>query len=199
MSDQQSRQSIMSGTNDSLHSAASSSMQHPSSMAASAAATAMQAMQAQQQTQKDRIPLALHYPQSAINPGSSYSNPANGQPATPTLGGAGYGPPVLTTFTPIQKLVHETTELKRDYDLVCLPLTNARWKDRWERMCLAEEPYDGMASQKKQGNAAASAYEAERWRSGGGFSRGEVNVTRSGLFDCPLLGCVAHLESMNDR
>jgi hypothetical protein len=75
-----------------------------------------------------RIPVALYYPQSLISPSSSYSNPPNGQlPSSPVLGGAGYGPPVLSTLTPVQKIVKDAIETRREYDLVCLPITNDRY------------------------------------------------------------------------
>lgn len=66
-------------------------------------------------------------------------------------------------------------------------------------MCLLEEDTE-MASQQQQqqqrrresnrpsmdrsaaASAAASSYEAELWRSGGGFKRTEVNLTRGGSF-----------------
>lgn len=78
-----------------------------------------------------RIPVALYYPQSLISPSSSYSNPPNGQlPSSPVLGGAGYGPPVLSTLTPVQRIVKDAIETRREYDLVCLPITNDRYARR---------------------------------------------------------------------
>jgi hypothetical protein len=69
-----------------------------------------------------RVPVALHCPQAAISPATA---PPRGD-ASPVLGGSGYGPPVLTQLTSVQRIVKEAVEVRREYDLVCLPVTNDR-------------------------------------------------------------------------
>ena len=163
-------------------------MQSQDSLSSSQHTPAVQLMQAQQH----RLSLALHYPQTSIAPSSSYSNPPNGQPTEPQLGGSGYGPPVLTAFTPVQKLVQDATELRKEYDLIVLPLTTPSWRQRFERMCLVESTSQAKDTPRASNrpsrgpqattnvSAGPSEHEAERWRAGGGFARGEVNFTRSG-------------------
>ncbi|TFK40311.1 shk1 kinase-binding protein 1 [Crucibulum laeve] len=68
--------------------------------------------------------------------------------------------------TPILKLVAEARS--KGYDVLCLPLTTEKWKQRWSDMCLENPDRDK--------EAAAKA--AEAWRARPGFVRDEVTLTR---------------------
>ena len=155
-----------------------------------------------------RLQLACHVPQDLIPPGAG--SPANGRakttPSAVVGSGSGYGPPLAAEGTPLSRLVASTlyttpaeptpaeaaqgwtgTSSKTEYDLVCLPLTNQNWQDRWERMCTitasaTEMELNGMstAASARDLGEDPTRREAESWRAGGGFGRGEVNVTRSG-------------------
>ncbi|CED84658.1 Protein kinase inhibitor [Phaffia rhodozyma] len=113
---------------------------------------------------QDRVPLALHVPLSSIP-----FNPTN----VPHKGSNGYNnaSPAEARKTAVQLLVEDAQA--RDFDHVCLSLTNSNWQTRWERLCLraADAPDDPESRRKTE-------EEAERWRMGGGFMRGEVTVTR---------------------
>ena len=109
------------------------------------------------------MPLALHLPQSALPPPSAV-------------------PPPLT---PVQQLTAQA--LSSDYDLVCVPLTNDLWRERWERLCLRpiDDEEDGVtdgtrAWMERERMARQTEIEAEKWRKEGGFRRSELNVTRLG-------------------
>lgn len=178
---------------------------------AQAAAAALAAFQAQQQAVAQRLPIALHVPQNALplkhaetriqptnrfslaagirDKRSSYAQPPD-RPSTSrvppnvelTLGGSGYGPPVLSTHTPVQEIVEKATRpgsdgKPKDYDCVVVPLSNASWQARWEAMCIEEPDANGLLT--SEATREERAREAERWRAGGGFGRGEVNMTRS--------------------
>jgi hypothetical protein len=67
-----------------------------------------------------RLLLALHVNQEHIPPSGSTSSPR-----LVGNGGAGYGPPILERNTPVQSIIESRG---REYDLVCLPLTNANWR-----------------------------------------------------------------------
>ena len=156
-----------------------------------------------------RLPIALHVAQSELplthveprskqrpyslvasvrDKRSSYAQPPDAGPsslsaaaATLTLGGSGYGPPVLSGPTPVQSVVSAALSpgadgKQRDYDMVVVPLSNASWQARWEAMCVASAD---EASAPTEPSPEERATEAERWRAGGGFGRGEVNLTRS--------------------
>ncbi len=108
-----------------------------------------------------RMPLALHLPQSSLPPTS----------AAPS------------SSTPVQQATSKA--LASDFDLVCVPLTNDLWRERWERLCL--RPVDDEEEAAEQGTRAwlerekvmrDTETEAEKWRKEGGFRRTELNVTR---------------------
>ncbi|KAL7415886.1 PRMT5 arginine-N-methyltransferase-domain-containing protein [Mrakia frigida] len=107
----------------------------------------------------NRVPLAIHIPLSSIPQISPLPNPRSPQD--------GYEPPK----TAVQTLVDDAQA--KDFDQICLSLTNSNWRTRWERLCLraADAPDDPESRRKTE-------EEAERWRMGGGFMRGEVTVTR---------------------
>jgi hypothetical protein len=170
-----------------------------------------------------RVPIAIFVPQENIPPGGPSSLNGSGSHHELILSGAGYGPPLLvrrcprdcparpldrpqTRDTSVQRLVADIIQptpdgKQREHDLVCLPLTNASWKARWEAMCVVGAQEDANAgsnktyrfslrmSSKMSAPSASSAneVEAERWRAEGGFRRGEVNATRSGATPRPGL------------
>jgi protein arginine N-methyltransferase 5 len=156
-----------------------------------------------------RLAIALHIPQDLL-PLSGVGSQSNGSklPSSKAVGsGSGYGPPIAPEGTPLSRLVSSTLYTsatdptpseasiagyvgaggRTEYDLVCLPLTNPSWQERWERMCTISTSgtmMDLNASSNTNGQGEGSEEwtrrEAETWRAGGGFARGEVNVTRSG-------------------
>jgi hypothetical protein len=138
-----------------------------------------------------RLLLALHVGQEHIPPSVATSSPQ-----VIDNGGAGYGPPLLQRNTPVQSLVESKG---RDYDLLCVPLTNSSWRavsfpplreekieslssdtkgQRWESYCLL--PPESGEWVGVDGQKMPRQLEAEKWRGEGYFKRGEVNVTRSG-------------------
>ncbi|ORY82328.1 PRMT5 arginine-N-methyltransferase-domain-containing protein [Leucosporidium creatinivorum] len=151
-----------------------------------------------------RLPIALHIPQELLPP-SGAGSLANGPGKAPSKvigSGSGYGPPLAPEGTPLSRLVSATLYLpaaeptpseaaqgwtgaggKTEYDLVCMPLTNGNWQERWEGMCTitasATEAELGVAAALASQQSEAGRAEAEAWRAGGGFRRNEVNLTRS--------------------
>ncbi|KAL7423781.1 hypothetical protein Q5752_001365 [Cryptotrichosporon argae] len=102
-------------------------------------------------------------------------------------------PPLPTeprpTPSPLQALITSTLQTS-DYDALCVPLTNERWKERWSRLCLRpvdDDVPDGGGGN-GNGDAAAEACreheravtdrEADEWRRDGGLARDELNVSR---------------------
>lgn len=89
--------------------------------------------------------------------------------------------------SPLQQYIGHTVSTT-DYDAVCVPLTNRRWMERWERLCLRpiddEDPYvnggdhddDGM--DQRNGHAAETDREADIWRREPSLNRDECNITR---------------------
>ncbi|KAF8149849.1 shk1 kinase-binding protein 1 [Crassisporium funariophilum] len=71
--------------------------------------------------------------------------------------------------TPILSLISQSQA--KGYESVCLPLTTAKWKQRWSEMCLLP-----MESSEKDKERASRA--AEKWRLNPGFMREEVTITR---------------------
>lgn len=156
----------------------------------------------------DRLSIANHISQELLPPTGAGSFPSTKRqnPSQVIGSGSGYGPPLAPGGTPLSRLVSDTLYTRpaeptpaeaaqgwkpvggrTEYDLVCLPLTNASWQERWERMCTISS--SGTLADVSGVSSAASARdlggeqgrrEAETWRAGGGFGRGEVNVTRSG-------------------
>ncbi|KAJ9115298.1 hypothetical protein QFC20_001166 [Naganishia adeliensis] len=110
-----------------------------------------------------RLPIALHLPQNSLPPSSA----------------------VPADSSPVQHLTSQA--LKSDYDLVCVPLANDLWRERWERLCL-RAPDDDEDSAGQDGSAKdwvererarfETAKEAEAWRSNASFKRSELNITR---------------------
>lgn len=148
-------------------------------------------MQEHQQTY--RSTLALHIPQEQIPVGAPHAQ------ASSSVGpgsGSGYGPPVPASPTPLQRLAQQHLTEDSDFELLCAPLSNGSWKQRFERMCIASpgpSTSDSRAMYDSRGQLSDSAYadeenadsaarvrEAEVWRLSGCFKRGEVNATRSG-------------------
>jgi protein arginine N-methyltransferase 5 len=159
----------------------------------------------------DRLPIALHLSQDLLplsGAGSSKNHSAaRGQQPSKVVGtGAGYGPPLPADGTPLSRLVpsvlyvppREPTPAeaaqgwtpsrggKTEYDLVAIPLANANWQERWERMCTitasATEADLGAVAAGLTQQGEEQRIESEDWRAGGGFLRTEVNITRSGTF-----------------
>lgn len=162
----------------------------------------------------DRLPIALHLTQDLLPIGSNSSSSSHHshKPPSHVIGsGSGYGPPLDPSGTPLSRLVSQTLYIppaeptpseaaqgwtgstggKTEYDLVCLPLTNGNWQERWEGMCtitssateadlLARGQGGGGQHTTTHGLEEAGRVEAENWRAGGGFRRNEVNLTRSG-------------------
>jgi len=81
--------------------------------------------------------------------------------------------------TPILKLVADARA--KGYDTVCLPLTTAKWKDRWVDMCLLP-----VGASIRDRDIAAEE-RAEAWRSDPTFLLDEVTMTRLGA-------CLATLQ-----
>lgn len=87
--------------------------------------------------------------------------------------------------------------------MVCMPLTNGNWQERWEGMCTitssATEAELGVAAGSQAQQSETGRAEAELWRAGGGFRRNEVNLTRSGKFriiaELPVRGAREETES----
>lgn len=135
--------------------------------------------------------LALHIPLSSIPLSQT----------TPTADQHESDPPK----TAIQHLVEDAHS--RDYDLVCVSLTNSsvfpslvhkrvaptrsfratdplcfpthcrNWRERWESLCLRAADAPDDPESRRR-----TEEDAERWRMGGGFRRSEVTVTRLGQF-----------------
>lgn len=72
--------------------------------------------------------------------------------------------------TPLESLV--ASAHAKAYNYVCVPLTNEKWKSRWQEMCVTngEQGSKSMPLQQR----------AEMWRDGGGFKQDEVLITRLG-------------------
>ncbi|PFH53048.1 hypothetical protein AMATHDRAFT_138418 [Amanita thiersii Skay4041] len=72
--------------------------------------------------------------------------------------------------TPVLKLVSEARA--KGYDVICLPLTTDKWKQRWAEMCVqlqddSERERDTVAERR-----------AEEWRARPAFLKDEVTITR---------------------
>jgi len=70
----------------------------------------------------------------------------------------------------------------RTYDAVCIPLTTAKWMERWRGMCVISSEPD----ERPEG----SELRAETWRENPGFQLGEVTMTRLGM---PLLRALGYM------
>ena len=60
----------------------------------------------------------------------------------------------------------------KGYQAICLPLTTAKWHDRWKNMCI-------MPSEDNEATISADK-EAEAWRKSPSFLLDEVTMTRLG-------------------
>lgn len=94
-------------------------------------------------------------------------------------------PPLPTLPHPSPSPLEEQITLtldKTDYDVVCAPLTNSRWQERWERLCLrpVEEELDStsQAAMTRDLEREVVDREADIWRKDGGLRRSELNVSR---------------------
>lgn len=112
-------------------------------------------------------------------------------------------PPLPTqphpTPSPLQQTIAHTVGAT-DYDAVCVPLTNGRWQDRWERLCLRPADDDGGSElgsdrgrdvdrdrDQRDGERDGDGdwprrldtdREADEWRREPALRRDECNVTR---------------------
>ncbi|ETW83084.1 hypothetical protein HETIRDRAFT_417080 [Heterobasidion irregulare TC 32-1] len=71
--------------------------------------------------------------------------------------------------TPVLSVVHDARE--RTYDVVCLPLSNENWRERWRSMCVI--PVGQM-----EGENSEAERRAETWRANPCFLRDEVTMSR---------------------
>lgn len=106
-----------------------------------------------------RVPIAFAYPDS-LPPAASTPHPSP---------------------SPLQTSIASTLG-SSDYDLVAVPLTNGKWQDRWEHLCLRpmEEELDPESPEALARDQAREAVdrEADEWRKDGALRREEMNVTR---------------------
>ena len=79
--------------------------------------------------------------------------------------------------SPLQSVISNTLS-STDYDAVCVPLTNSRWQDRWDRLCLRSDEDDSQTNEAALQKREAADREADLWRKEGGLMRDEVNVCR---------------------
>ena len=82
--------------------------------------------------------------------------------------------------SPLGELITQTLG-NTDYDQVCLPLTNAKWQERWERLCLRpmdEDEANGQPDERLAKEREALDQEADTWRREGGLKREEVVISR---------------------
>ena len=82
----------------------------------------------------------------------------------------------------------------KGYQSICLPLTTAKWRERWRNMCI-------MPSARTAGNEEVIAAEkaAEAWRKSPSFLLDEVTITRLGQISSSLIpslpqSCATHKE-----
>jgi protein arginine N-methyltransferase 5 len=73
--------------------------------------------------------------------------------------------------TPVLRLLSELRA--KGYRQVCMPLTNERWKTRWEGMCL-------LPAESTEEDKELAAKDAEAWRMTPGFKKDEVTISRLG-------------------
>lgn len=83
--------------------------------------------------------------------------------------------------SPLEAQISSTLS-SSDYDTVCVPLTNPRWQERWERLCLrpVEEELDpaSQAALTRDLQREIVDREADVWRKEGGLRRNELNISR---------------------
>lgn len=107
----------------------------------------------------DRVPIYLRLSEASLH--SVPSTAASNQKET-------------NHWTPLEHAIDAA--YADNYTGVCLPITNEKWKDRWNSLCLTSPGADASASQ-------AQAEKAEAWRVADGFRRDEVNLTKLGMCD----------------
>ena len=78
--------------------------------------------------------------------------------------------------SPLQNAIQHTTS-STDYDAVCVPLTNAKWRQRWDELCTRpmdeEDPTEEQLAARERID-----WEADVWRKEGGLNRDELVVSR---------------------
>ena len=82
--------------------------------------------------------------------------------------------------SPLQTLI-STTLHSSDYDAVCIPLTNGKWQERWEQLCLRpaeDEDAEPDIQAARDLEREKIDRQADVWRKEGGLRREEVNVCR---------------------
>lgn len=67
----------------------------------------------------------------------------------------------------------------RMFDVVCAPLTTAKWRERWREMCVIVSPGPDRDGERGE----SSEIRAENWRANPAFELGEVTMTHLGM--CP--------------
>ncbi|KAF8322644.1 PRMT5-domain-containing protein [Clavulina sp. PMI_390] len=74
------------------------------------------------------------------------------------------------------------------YSTICLPITNARWAERWRRMCLSSSSDRKKNKEKEKEREKEAHRTAEMWRAGmvGRFERNEVNLTKIEEAECVI-------------
>ena len=75
--------------------------------------------------------------------------------------------------TPVLSLAAEAQS--KGYQAICLPLTTAKWRERWQNMCIM--PSTGTAGNEE---VIAAEKAAEAWRKSPSFLLDEVTITRLG-------------------
>jgi len=81
--------------------------------------------------------------------------------------------------TPVLQLLADLRA--KGYQSVCTPLTNERWKKRWEDMCI-------LSAESTEDEKQRVARDAEAWRMMPAFKTDEVTITRLGLSLCAFYG-----------
>lgn len=91
--------------------------------------------------------------------------------------------------SPLQAAIGEVIS-NTDFDAVCLPLANDRWRERWDRLCLrpvdddedalldASSTVDSHAMTERSQARADVDREADLWRREPSLRRDECNITR---------------------
>jgi protein arginine N-methyltransferase 5 len=82
----------------------------------------------------------------------------------------------------------------KGYERICTPLTNERWKRRWEDMCI-------LSAESTEDEKQRVARDAEAWRMMPAFRKDEVTITRLGVLFCAsteLLFICRHVDDSGD-
>ncbi|KAH9808739.1 PRMT5 arginine-N-methyltransferase-domain-containing protein [Melampsora americana] len=83
----------------------------------------------------------------------------------------------------LRSFIKSTLSNQQEYDGISIPLSNSRWRARWERMCVERSDMPSML----QTTDEAMDETAELWRKDGSFLSAELNITNSA--DVPRLLC----------